>query len=172
MVLQRMRWIALPVLAAVAVVAGCDREVAGSARAASTPHPTTTTTTTTTTAAPATAADGTNYAACATRTCQIAVSGPVDVRIGGSAPGTLSISSVSGDAVVFTLTLDDGESANGTLKPGCGATTVGGGSMSGSFAAPGDTACATTPPDAVPGAVTFEMPAASGGLAIIWIAID
>lgn len=174
MVLQRMRWLALPALVAAAVVAGCDRDVAGSARAASTPHPTTTTTTTaaTTTAAPATAADGTDYAACATRTCEIAVSGPVDVRIGGSAPGTLSISSVSADAVVFTLTLDDGESANGTLKPGCDATTVGGGSMSGSFAAPGDSECVTTPPDAVPGAVTFEMAAMSGGLAIIWIAID
>jgi hypothetical protein len=44
--------------------------------------------------------------------------------------------------------------------------------MSGSFAAPGDSQCTTTPPDAVPGAVTFEMAAASGGLAIIWIAID
>jgi hypothetical protein len=166
--IQRRRWVALPVLAAVAVVAGCDREVAGTARPASTPRPTTTTTTT---APPATAADGTNYAACATRTCEIGVSGPVNIRIGGSAPGTLAISSVSADSVVFTLTLDDGQSANGTLKPGCDATTLGGGGMSGTFGSP-DTDCAATPPTAVPGAVTFEMPAASGRVAIIWIAID
>ena len=177
MTFQRLWRAVLPALAVVAVVAGCDRDIAGSARAARPPHPTTTTTTTTTTvpttaAAPATAADGTNYAACATRTCEIGVSGPVNIRIGGSAPGMLAISSVSLDAVVFTLTLDDGESADGTLKPGCDATTLGGGGMSGTFGSPGDADCASTPPDAVPGAVTFEMPAASGGVAIIWIAID
>ena len=170
---QRLRWVPMLGLAIVAVVvAGCDRPVAGSARPVSNWHPPTTTTAPpTTTAAPATAADGSDYAACATRTCEVSVSGPVDIRIGGSAPGTLSITAVTGDAVDFTLSLDDGEGANGTLKPGCDVTTVGGGGMSGSFGGEDDQNCSTQPPTAVPGAITFEMPAAANGVAIIWIAI-
>jgi hypothetical protein len=169
-----VRWVPVLGLAIVAVVgAGCDRPVAGSARPASNWHPPTTTTpaptTTTVPTVPATAADGNDYATCATRTCEVSVSGPVDIRIGGSAPGTLSIKDVTGDAVDFTLSLDDGESADGTLKPGCDATTVGGGGMSGSFGGT-DTNCSQAP-TAVPGSVTFEMPAAANGVAIIWIAI-
>jgi hypothetical protein len=100
------------------------------------------------------------------------VSGPVDIRIGGSAPGTFSVKDVNGDSVDFTLRLDDGENADGTLKPGCGAATIGGGGMSGSFGADSGSDCATQPPTPVPGAVTFEMPSAANGVAVIWIAID
>ena len=99
------------------------------------------------------------------------MSGPVDIHFGGSAPGTMSITKVYGDAVDFTLALDDGENANGTLKPGCGAMTIGGGGMSGSFGADGDTECATQAPTAVPGAVTLEMSSAANSVAVIWIAI-
>lgn len=168
------RWsVALALVIGTVVVAGCDRTVAGLAEPVPGwhPRPTTTVPPPTTTTAPATAADGTDYAACATRTCQVSVSGPVDIRFGGSAPGTMSISKVYGDAVDFTLTLDDGESANGTLKPGCDATTVGGGGMSGSFGSPSDTECATQAPTATPGTVTFEMSSAANSVAIIWIAI-
>jgi hypothetical protein len=168
------RWgVVLALAIGTVVVAGCDRTVAGLAEPAPGwhPKPTTTSPPPPTTTAPATAADGTDYAACATRTCQVSVSGPVDIRFGGSAPGTMSISKVYGDAVDFTLTLDDGESANGTLKPGCDATTVGGGGMSGSFGSPSDTDCASQAPTAVPGTVTFEMPSAANSVAIIWIAI-
>lgn len=172
-IFQRMCWIAPLALVVVAVVAGCDRPVAGAARPApERPSATHTTTSPPTTTALVTAADGTNYAACATRTCEISVSGPVDITIGGSAPGTLSVTGVHGDAVDFTLTLDDGESANGTLKPGCDETTLGGGSMSGTFGGEDDTSCATQPPSATPGTVTFVMPSAANGVAVIWIAID
>lgn len=172
------RWGAvLALLIGTVAVAGCDRTVAGLAEPVPGWHPKPTTTTTpattppTTTTAPPTAADGTDYAACATRTCQVSVSGPVDIRFGGSAPGTMSISKVYGDAVDFTLTLDDGESANGTLKPGCDATTVGGGGMSGTFGSPSDADCASQAPSTEPGTVTFEMSSAANSVAIIWIAI-
>jgi hypothetical protein len=169
------RWVAvLALVIGTVVVAGCDRTVTGSAEPTPGWHPKPTTTTMTpptTTTAPPTAADGADYAACATRTCQVSVSGPVDIHFGGSAPGTMSIAKVYGDAVDFTLTLDDGESANGTLKPGCDAATVGGGGMSGTFGGTQDTDCATQAPTATPGTVTFEMPSAANSVAIIWIAI-
>ena len=165
------RWGAvLALVIGAVVVAGCDRAVVGRAEPTAGWHPKPAATTVTA-PPPPTAADGISYAACATRTCQVSVSGPVDIRFGGSAPGTLSIAKVYGDAVDFTLTLDDGESANGTLKPGCDATTVGGGGMSGTFGGTQDTDCATQAPTATPGTVTFEMPSAANSVAIIWIAI-
>lgn len=157
------------VAAAALTLAGCGVERTGA------PSPTsfnTTTTsaepTTTTPAAPATAADGTNYGVCANRGCEVAVSGPVDIRFGGMVPGMLSITKVAPDGVDVNVTMDDGGGGNGTLKPGCSAFSFGGGGGgSGSFGGPASN-CSQAP-EAVPGSVTLQMPALTDGTAIMRI---
>lgn len=149
---------------------GCDRAVMGTARAMPgwrPPAPTTTTV-----APPTMAADGDTYSACATRTCEVSVSGPVSIRVGGSEPGTFAVTGISGNKVDFTLDFDDGGNASGTLVPGCDVSSIGAGSTSVSSSGPGDTSCYTKAPAAVPGMVTFVMPSVTKGVAIIWIAID
>lgn len=155
-------------LVAVLILTSCGNEPTAA------PAPTTSRTTTsttsaapTTTTAPATAADGADYASCATRSCEVAVSGPVDIRFGGSVPGALSITGVSPDGVNFDLTLDNGGGGNGTLKPGCSAFSFGGGGGSGSLGGP-NTEC-SQPPPAQPGTVTLQMPAMTNGTAILRI---
>ena len=129
-----------------------------------------TTTTTPTQTGPTVAADGTNYGVCASRSCEVAITGPVDIRFGGSVPGTLSITKVSPDGVDINLTTDIGGGGSGTLKPGCSAFAFGGsGGGSGSFGAP-DSDC-TQPPAATPGSVTLQMPAMKDGTAILRIVV-
>lgn len=166
MVMSRpARWAA--VLALAFVMVGCDRPVAGTARAVPDWHPPTTTI-----APPTMAADGDTYAVCATRTCEVSIDGPVSIRVGGSVPGTFAVTAISGNKVDFTLDLDDGGNASGTLVPGCDVSSIGDGSTSVSSGGRNDTSCYTQAPAAVPGMVTFEMPAVNKGVAIIWIAID
>jgi uncharacterized membrane protein YgcG len=155
----------LAALVAVLTLTSCGNEP--TAAPTPTTSRTTTSTTTTTTTAPATAADGADYASCATRSCEVAVSAPVDIRFGGSVPGALSITGVSPDGVNFDLTLDNGGGGNGTLKPGCSAFSFGGGGGSGSLGGP-NTEC-TEPPPGQPGTVTLQMPAMTNGTAILRI---
>ena len=97
----------------------------------------------------------------------MAVSGPVDIRFGGSVPGTLSITKVSPDGVDINVIMDNGGGGNGTLKPGCSSFAFGTGGGSGSFGGP-DSDCAQPPP-AQPGSVTLQMPAMTGDTAIMRI---
>ena len=157
--------------ALIVVLAGCG----GPAPAAPiTSQATTTTstapTTTTTKSVLAAAADGVNYAACASRSCEVTVSKPVGIRFGGSAPGTLSITKVAPDGVDIDLTLRKGGGGSGTLKPGCSTFVFGSAGGSGSLAGP-NTDCATKPPSAQPGVVTVQLPAMIDGTAILRIVI-
>lgn len=164
------------VVAALALT-GCTERSA--APAPTTTHTTTMTTTTTSTSAatttttqttPTAAADGVGYAVCASRSCEVTVSGPVDIRVGGSVPGTLSITRVGPDGVDISLALDSGGGGDGTLKPGCSAFSFGaGGGGSGSFGG-ADSDCAQ-PPASQPGSVTLQLPAMTGGTAILRIVI-
>ncbi|WP_051897957.1 hypothetical protein [Sciscionella sediminilitoris] len=167
------------------VTSGCS----GGAGTAQAPHssaaPSTSSSPPSRSAAPSsvapTAADGTDYAACAGRSCEVQVSAPVKIRVGGSAPGRLAVTKVRADSVDIDLTLSDGGGGNGTLKPGCstfvfhssggGSGTLGGsGSLggSGTFASPGQ-GCGTEKPTAEPGAVTVQLPAIQDGKAILRI---
>jgi hypothetical protein len=169
---------AVPALAVVPILAGCATEH-GAAQppagiAPSSAATKTTTQPTTTVTAPPTAANGTDYATCASGSCEVAVSGPVDIRFGGAGAGTLSITSVGPGGVDFNLNQDAGESANGTLKPGCGtASFAAAGGMSGTFgsATSDSTSCLHQWPAAEPDAVTLQMPAVIGNTAILRIVI-
>ncbi|WP_030432096.1 hypothetical protein [Allokutzneria albata] len=130
--------------------------------------PTTTTTTTTAAATPTAAADGADYKVCATRSCEVAVSKPVEIRFGGSAPGKLSIKKVAAGEVDFDLALNRGGGGSGTLKPGCSAFSFGGGGGFGSFGGP-NAECAAKMPDARPGSVTLQLPGMGEGTAILRI---
>jgi uncharacterized membrane protein YgcG len=159
-------------LAAVLTLTSCGTEPSPTASQKTTATTTSTTsatptTTTTTATAPATAADGVNYPVCAGRSCEVAVSGPVDIRFGGSVPGTLSITRVAPDEVDINVILDNGGGGNGTFKPGCSAFSFGGGGGSGSLGGP-ESDC-TQPPPAQPGTVTLQMPAMTDGTAIMRI---
>ncbi|MEU4765221.1 hypothetical protein AB0H12_18380 [Actinosynnema sp. NPDC023794] len=117
-------------LLAALATAGCG-PVSGTAVPAPMTATTTTTTTTTTTPPAPTAADGANYAACADGTCEVALSGPVDIPLGGAAgPGTFAVRAVLADGIEFELTSAIG-GGSGSLKGHCTATFVpGGGGMS------------------------------------------
>jgi len=159
-------------LVASLTLAGCGSEPAAgpapTTRTTATNTTTSSTTPTTTTAtAPATAADGVDYPVCATRSCEVAVSGPVDIPFGGSVPGTVSVTNVTQDGVDLVVAMDNGAGGSGTLKPGCSSFAFGGGGGSGSFGGP-DSEC-TQPPAAQPGAVTLQLPAMTGGTAILRI---
>lgn len=162
--------------ALVAVLASCGDEPSA-APAPTTSRTTTATTTSTSSVTPTTtsatgpaltaAADGVDYASCASRSCEVAVSGPVDIRFGGSVPGTLSITRVAPDGVDINVILDNGGGGNGTFKPGCSAFSFGGGGGSGSLGGP-NSDCAQPPP-AQPGTVTLQLPAMADGTAIMRI---
>lgn len=162
-------------LAAVLTLTSCGTEQSPTAAQTTTATTTSTTsaepattTTTATATAPATAADGVNYPVCASRSCEVAVSAPVDIRFGGSVPGTLSITRVAPDEVDINVVLDNGGGGgNGTFKPGCSAFSFGGGGGSGSLGGP-ESDC-TQPPPAQPGTVTLQMPAMTDGTAIMRI---
>lgn len=119
-------------LAALAAT-GCDT-VSGTAvpapgTATATPATTTPATATpiTTTPPPPTAADGTDYAACADGTCEVALAGPVDIAVGGSAgPGTLRVLAVREDGIEFEVDLPR-SGGRGTLAGHCTLTFMPGG---------------------------------------------
>jgi hypothetical protein len=159
-------------LAAVLTLTGCGSEPSAAPTASRTKTATSTssataTTTSATATAPIAAADGVDYGLCASRSCEVAVSGPADIRFGGSVPGTLSITRVAPDEMDINVVLDNGGGGSGTLKPGCSSFAFGGGGGSGSFGGP-NSDCAQPPP-AQPGAVTLQMPAMAGGTAILRI---
>jgi hypothetical protein len=75
------------------------------------------------------AADGTNYAACADGTCEVAVSGPVQINVASPAV-TLSVTTVNPGTVDFGLTPpDSGISLGATLETHCTATFSNGGGL-------------------------------------------
>jgi hypothetical protein len=92
------------------------------------------------TAEAATAADGTDLAACADGNCEVEVSGPVDIRLTEQRGGVtgLSIVEVGDGGVDFTTTSSGGGSGSGRLEPNCTLTFYegGGGSTCSSGEAP------------------------------------
>src|SRR5687767_3987024 len=78
-------------------------------------------------ASPLQAADGSNYEACADGVCEVAVSRPVTLRLGGpaGAGSTLVIREVLDDGLDIDLTLAGGGGGDGTLKfkGACGTIT-------------------------------------------------
>jgi hypothetical protein len=149
------------VLAALAT-AGCG-SVPGTAlpAATTTTHTTTTTTTTTTTEPTPTAANGTDYAACADGTCEVAVSGPVDIPLGGpTGAGTFAVRAVRADGIDFELTLPH-TGSSGSLGGFCTATfTAGGGGMACSNRPSG-------PPEPQPGVLAVQLVDATGGTVVL-----
>lgn len=136
---------------------GCGT-VAGNA----VPAPTTTTTVTTTTTPPApTAADGADYAACADGTCEVALTGPVDIAVGGSTgPGTFKVLAVGEDGIEFELDLPR-SGGRGTLKGFCTLTFVPGG---------GGSSCSTkpsAPPEPRTGVLAVQLVGVAGGTAVV-----
>ncbi|MET0133159.1 MAG: hypothetical protein ABW215_06150 [Kibdelosporangium sp.] len=124
----------------VTAATGCNAET-GTALPAQT---TTTTTTASATAAlpsataPAMATDGVNYAACGDGNCEVVVSGPAEIPVGGSlGAGTLSVTAVNADGIDFKLALGAG-SSSGSLKGNCMLTFVRGG---------GGSSCSSKPMD-------------------------
>jgi hypothetical protein len=145
-------------LLAALATAGCGT-VSGTAVPAAT---TTAAVTTTTTTPPApTAADGADYAACADGTCEVAVSGPVDIPLGGSVgPGTFAVRAVLADGVEFELTSAIG-GGSGSLKGHCTATFVpGGGGMSCSSKP-------SAPPEPRAGVLAVQMVGVTDGTAVL-----
>lgn len=148
-------------LAALAV-AGCGAE-SGSGSAAS-PHPTPTATKT---ASPApTAADGTRYSACKDGNCEVAVSKPVKIRLGGRiGSGTLSVTKVLSDGVKIDLTLPGG-GGEGSIKGHCTSTfhiQSAGGGLSCPVRPSG-------PPEPQAGDFAIQLVAVTGGTAILRLA--
>ncbi|GLW65869.1 hypothetical protein Arub01_41130 [Actinomadura rubrobrunea] len=66
------------------------------------------------------AADGTRIAACADGNCEILVTGPVEIDVGGHGGlRKLSVVKVAPTGLSFTATADGGGGGTGTLEPGC-----------------------------------------------------
>ncbi|ONI90912.1 hypothetical protein ALI22I_10785 [Saccharothrix sp. ALI-22-I] len=140
-------------LLAAMTAAGC-----GTVSGTAVPAPTTTTTTP---PPPPTATDGTDYAACADGTCEVAVSGPVDIALGGSAgPGTFSVRTMHADGIDFEVTLAQ-SGGSGTLKGHCTLSFVPGG---------GGSSCSTKPsPPPAPraGVLAVQMVGVTDGTAVL-----
>ena len=159
-------------LLAVLLAAGCGSPVAGSATAPSAPASTTASSepaVTTTTQPPPppppppTAADGSNYQACRSGSCEVLIPGPVRIAVDG---GTLSVTKVSAEeGVEFSLKLSGG-SWSGTLKGTCGGIFRfyrGGGSSVIGCGASG----VPEPPTAEPGALTMQLAGFADGGAVL-----
>ncbi|MGP4015792.1 hypothetical protein [Saccharopolyspora sp. 5N708] len=73
------------------------------------------------TTGPPVAADGTNIEACSDGNCEVALSGPTDIRLTGQGGGitTLSVVEVSAAGIRFTTTSEEGGSSSGELTDGC-----------------------------------------------------
>jgi hypothetical protein len=151
------------VLLATLATAGCGGETGPTANTAS-PRPTTTVAKTP--PPPPTAADGTRYSACKDGDCEVAVSKPVKIRLGGRiGSGSLAVKKVLSDGVKIDLTLPGG-GGNGSIKGHCTSTfhiATAGGSLS----------CPVKPasppkPDA--GDFAIQLVAVTGGTAILRLA--
>ncbi|MGH3379835.1 MAG: hypothetical protein ACRDP6_34405 [Actinoallomurus sp.] len=124
MITRHPRWpghVACAALAALAAptAAGCGTD-SGPTATTATPRPVPTATKTT--PAPPKAADGTRYSACKDGNCEVAVSKPVKIRLGGRiGSGTLSIKKVLSDGVKIYLTLPGG-GGDGSIKGHCTST--------------------------------------------------
>lgn len=101
-----------------------------------------------------TASDGTRYSACADGTCEVAVSRPVDIAVGG---GTLSVKGVKpGNELMFEIATADGATGSGTLK-GCGTVLSFSPGGSGVTSTICDAGGIPEPPDPEPGALLIQM---------------
>ncbi len=110
--------------------------------------------------APQTAADGSDYAACADGTCEVRVSGPVDIPLTGQGGlHRFSVASVTADGIGFAT--DSG--GTGTLTPGCVLTLYENGS--GSSCSSG----APQKPKPVDGVLALQIADLRGGTAILRI---
>ena len=143
------------VLAAL-VTAGC-----GTVSGTAVPGSTTTTTTITTTSPPPTAADGANYAACADGTCEVALTGPVDIAVGGSTgPGTVKVLAVREEGIDFEVDLPR-SGGRGTLEGFCTLTFTPGG---------GGSRCSNTPsppPEPQTGVLAVQLVGVTAGTAVV-----
>jgi hypothetical protein len=109
------------------------------------------------------AADGTRYRACKDGNCEVAVSRPVKIRLGGHAgPGALSVKKVISDGVNFDLTLPGG-GGNGSLKGHC-TVTFRIGSAGGTLSCPVKPA---GPPKPEAGEFAIQLVAVTGRTAIL-----
>ncbi|MFI6642703.1 hypothetical protein [Streptomyces sp. NPDC050504] len=104
-------------------------------------------------------------AACADGDCEIAVSGPVTIRVDGPAgPATLSVTEVGPNRIEYTVESGGSRSDNGASGPGQGCLTVlrphGSGTSCGAL---GDAAR----PDPRSGAVVIQVLAGEDGTAIV-----
>lgn len=102
----------------------------------------------------ASASDGTRYSACADGTCEVAVSGPVDIPVDG---GTFTVKKVHReDGVKYEVSMATGATGSGTMKGACGSvfTFYAGGGVSvvscGASTKP-------TPPAPEPGALKLQL---------------
>lgn len=84
-------------------------------------------------ARPVEAADGTNLEACVDGNCEVELSGPATIPLGGQAGGleALDVDRLSDSGIEFTTTTAAGSSSTGELTRGCTLTFYegGGGSM-------------------------------------------
>ncbi|MCE6996028.1 hypothetical protein LZG04_14620 [Saccharothrix sp. S26] len=148
------RWLLVGGLVAALAAAGC-----GTVPGTAVPAPTTTTTTTT--APPPTAADGADYAACADGTCEVALTGPVDIAVGSSTgPGTFKVLAVREDGIEFDVDLPH-SGGHGTLKGYCTLTFTPGG---------GGSRCSNQPlppPQPQTGVLAVQLVGVTGGTAVV-----
>ncbi|MEV4753582.1 hypothetical protein AB0J86_00465 [Micromonospora sp. NPDC049559] len=121
---------------------------------------------------PVTAADGTNHRACADGTCEVAVSRPGTIRLGGRAGSgsTLVVREVLDDGLDFDLTLARGGGGSGTLKfkDSCGTIVRfdrSGGGGSGSFCNADGSVLPAPEPQA--GVVALQVPGKTSDGAIV-----
>ncbi|MGP4015799.1 hypothetical protein [Saccharopolyspora sp. 5N708] len=168
MSISRRSWQAGCALFAAVLAAGCGTAQEGAPVTTTAPPVDTiapsTTTSTTTAPPPVTAADGTNYGACADGTCEISLSQPIDIQLSG---GSLSVTSVNPDGIDIDLSLDGGGGGNGTLKGTCGAIFrfyIGGGG-GGQFCNPDGSV--QPPPEPEPGSVALQLVGLSDGAAVL-----
>jgi hypothetical protein len=137
------------------------------------PTPTTPSPTATTPSpSPVSAADGTNYKACADGTCEVTVSRPITLRLGGraGAGSTLVVRKVLSNGLDIDLSLTGGGGGSGTLlfKDSCG--TIARFSSSGSGG--GSSMCNADgsplpPPQPQAGMVALQVPGKTSGGAIV-----
>ena len=107
-------------LAAALVVAGCAAPDASKA-------PNTTSPAKTTTPSPS-AADGKNVAACADGNCEVLLTGPVDIDLGGHGDvATMSVTGIDSSGVHVSLKDTGGGTGTADLGTGCTLTFVDGG---------------------------------------------